>query len=141
MWLIEMCEQPVSLSSRKFSVEQVIEGEVPKGSLILVRWLDASELRMSLGEHESSQGVVCKDWGLFLGVCGRKRRMLLVGKDIVEAHNEWGATRIPVELVEEVQVLMPREEVGAVIHEAQALGRRVSLRRLGGGERTVVGVV
>ncbi len=110
-----------------------VEG-LEKGDLILVRWLDASELRCSVDEHEGSPEVYCKDWGVYLGVSGRKRRMLIVGKDVVEVHNEWGAVRIPLELVDEVVVVMPRGEVLRAIREVQALGRRVRLRRFGRDE-------
>jgi hypothetical protein len=105
-----------------------VEG-LQKGDLILVRWLDASELRCSVDEHEGSPEVYCKDWGVFLGVSGRKRRMLVVGKDVVEVHNEWGAVRIPMELVDEVVLVMPRGEVLRAIREVQTLGRRVRLRK------------
>ncbi|MDP2860403.1 MAG: hypothetical protein Q8N98_01660 [bacterium] len=55
--------------------------------------------------------------------------LLLLGKDVVEVQNEWGATRIPLELVEEVVLLMPKNAVVRVIREVQVLGRRVMLRR------------
>ena len=115
-------------------MEPVEIGDLERGDLILVRWLDASELRCSMDEHEGSPEVYCKDWGVYLGVSGRKRRLLVVGKDVVEVHNEWGASRIPVELVEEVVLVMPREEVLRAIREVQALGRRVRLRRFRRGE-------
>ena len=102
---------------------------IPKGSLILVRWLDANEDRCKLDEHVSNPEVSCKDWGLYLGVSGRKHRMLLLGKDVVEVHNEWGAGRIPLELVEEVLVILPRDDMVDVIKEVGTLGRRIRLRR------------
>jgi len=110
-------------------VKRVEIGDLEKGDLIMVRWLDASELRCSVDEHEGSPEVYCKDWGVYLGVSGRKRRLLLVGKDVVEVHNDWGAVRIPVELVDEVLLVMPRGEVLRAIREVQTLGRRVRLRR------------
>ena len=110
-------------------VEPVEIGDLEKGDLIMVRWLDASELRCSVDEHEGSPEVYCKDWGVYLGVSGRKRRLLLVGKDVVEVHNVWGAVRIPVELVDEVLLVMPRGEVLRAIREVGVLGRRVRLRR------------
>jgi len=110
-------------------VESVEIGDLEKGDLIMVRWLDASELRCSVDEHEGSPEVYCKDWGVYLGVSGRKRRLLLVGKDVVEVHNDWGAVRIPVELVDEVLLVMPRGEVLRAIREVGVLGRRVRLRR------------
>ena len=119
----------VDLSVRRVSLDEIMNGALPKGSLIMVRWLDASDVRASLKEHESEIGDTCKDWGLYLGVSGRTRRMLIVGKDVVEVHNTWGATRIPVELVEEVYLILPREEVSTVIREVQALGRRINLRK------------
>lgn len=132
----EVTEEPVwsptkatHLAARKVSLDEIMAGAIPKGTLIMVRWLDASEIRASINEHESDQGFTCKDWGLYLGVSGRTRRMLIVGKDVVELDNTWGAARIPVELVEEVYVILPREEVSTVIQEVKALGRRINLRK------------
>ena len=110
-------------------MEKVELENLEKGDLIMVRWLDASELKGSMNEHEGSPEVYCKDWGVFLGVSGRKRQLLLVGKDVVEVHNEWGAVRIPVELVDEVLLVMPRGEVLRAIREIGVLGRRVRLRK------------
>ncbi|MBC8498223.1 hypothetical protein H8D40_04480 [Candidatus Bathyarchaeota archaeon] len=110
-------------------MEKVELENLEKGDLIMVRWLDASELKGSINEHEGSPEVYCKDWGVFLGVSGRKRQLLLVGKDVVEVHNEWGAVRIPVELVDEVLLVMPRGEVLRAIREIGVLGRRVRLRK------------
>ncbi len=110
-------------------MKRVEIGDLEKGDLIMVRWLDASELRCSVDEHEGSPEVYCKDWGVYLGVSGRKRRLLLVGKEVVEVHNDWGAVRIPVELVDEVLLVMPRGEVLRAIREVGVLGRRVRLRR------------
>ncbi|MCW4048331.1 MAG: hypothetical protein NWE89_01210 [Candidatus Bathyarchaeota archaeon] len=114
---------------RRVTVDEITRGELPKGSFIMVRWLDASDIKAKLTEHVESPEVNCKDWGLYLGVSGRKRRMLLLGKDVVEMYNEWGATRIPLELVEEVVLVLPREEMMQVIQEVGVLGRRVNLRK------------
>ena len=65
---------------------------------------------------------------------GRKRRLLIVGKDVVEMHNDWGAARIPLELVDEILLVMPRKEALKAIREIQALGRRVRLRKWRKGE-------
>ena len=103
--------------------------KLEKGDLIMVRWLDASEIRCSVNEHEGNPEIYCKDWGVFLGISGNKHRLLLVGKDVVEVHNDWGAARIPVELIDEVLLVMPRGEVLKAIREIQVLGRRVRLRK------------
>ena len=66
-----------------------------KGDPVILRWLDASDLGGSISELVGSPEVYCKDWGVFLGVSGRKRRLMILGKDVVEVYNEWGATRIP----------------------------------------------
>lgn len=103
--------------------------ELQRGDMILVRWLDASDLRGTLAEHQDRPEIRVKDWGIFLGVSGRKRRFLIIGKDVVEEQNDWGATRIPLELVEEVVLLMPRQQVVQTVGEVQALGRKIRLRR------------
>ncbi len=56
----------------------------------MVRWLDTTNLRCALKEHESNPEVHCKDWGVYLGCSGRKHRMILIGKDVVEINNDWG---------------------------------------------------
>ena len=93
-----------------------------------MRWRDASEVRARFEQHERPE-VYVKDWGVFLGVTGVKRRYVVVGKDVVEVWNEWGATRIPVELVSGVSLVMRRGEIVDAIVEIQALTRRVKLRR------------
>ena len=114
---------------KRISVEEIENGELPRGSFIMVRWLDASDIKAQLSEHEANPEAFCKDWGLFLGCSGRKKKMLIIGKDVVEVHNEWGATRIPLELIEEVIMILPRDEMMKAIREVQIMGRRVSLRK------------
>jgi len=99
-----------------------------KGDLILVRWNDASEMRASLEQHKQPS-VHVKDWGVFLGVEGGKRKHVILGKDVVEVFNEWGAARIPVELINEITLIMKREQLITAIAEIQALTRRVRLRK------------
>ena len=115
--------------------------DLQKGDLIMVRWLDASEIRCSVDEHEGNPEMFCKDWGVFLGISGRKKRMLIVGKDVVEVQNDWGAARIPLELIDEIIRVMPRKEAVRAIREIQALGRRVRLRKWRMGEIERVRVV
>lgn len=112
---------------RRISIDEI--GSLEKGCFILVRWLDASDIRCGLKEHQDNPEVHCKDWGLYLGCIGRKRRLMLLGKDVVERHNDWGATRIPVELVEDIWDVLPRGEMLRVVEEIGVLGRRVKLRR------------
>jgi len=108
--------------------------ELQKGDLILVRWIDASDTKATLAEHNSQPEAGCKDWGIYLGTSGTRRRFLIVGKDIAETHNEWGATRIPAELVEEIRLILPREKIRAIIGEVETLNRRVRLRTHRRGE-------
>lgn len=100
-----------------------------KGDLIVARWTDASDKRARLEEHIGDPGTLCKDWGIYLGATGTRRQFLLIGKDIVEVQNQWGATRIPLELVEDVQVILPRIKVLGCIREVLALGRKVMIRK------------
>jgi len=115
--------------------------DLQKGDLIMVRWLDASEIRCSLNEHEGNPEIFCKDWGVYLGISGRKRKLLIVGKDIVEVQNHWGAARIPLELIDEVIRVMPRKDAVRAIREIQSLGRRIRLRKWRIGEIERVRVV
>lgn len=106
-----------------------LEG-LQRGDLIVVFWTDASDIRGLLSEHEGSPEVVMKDWGLYLGVSGRKRKFLIVGKDVTKVHQDWGATRIPLELIDEVHIILPRDKLVQFIEEVQTLtGRRVRLRK------------
>lgn len=109
-------------------MRQVKIEELEKGDLILCRWNDASELRAGLEQHKQP-AVHVKDWGVFLGIAGAKRKHIVVGKDVVEIYNEWGAARIPVELVNKITLIMKREELIEAITEIQALTRRVRLRK------------
>jgi len=126
---------------RRVGIDEIEKGELPRGSFIMVRWLDASDIRAQLCEHEAIPEAYCKDWGVYLGCSGRKKRMLILGKDVVEVHNEWGATRIPLELVEEVVLILPRDEMMKAIREVQILGRRVSLRKYSEKEERIRVVV
>jgi len=79
--------------------------ELRKGDLILVKWFDASELRAKLNQHEKPE-VAVHEWGIYLGTSGQKRKHLLLGKEYVSGWDEWGAARIPVQLIEEIQLIM-----------------------------------
>lgn len=112
---------------RNIDIDKI--NELEKGSLVLVRWLDASDHRCRIAEHENNPEVHCKDWGVYLGCSGRKKKILIIGKDVVEIHNDWGATRIPVELVEEIIEISPRSKVIQYIKEVSVLKGRVSIRK------------
>jgi len=109
-------------------MKQVKLEELEKGDLIIVRWRDASEMRAKLTDHEQPE-VYVKDWGIYLGVTGVKRKYVVVGKDVVELWSEWGATRIPVELISGVTLVLKREEVVKAVAEIQTLTRKIKLRR------------
>lgn len=103
--------------------------ELRKGDLILVRWMDASEIRARIAEHTGEPEVYVKDLGIFLGVSGVKKRHIIIGKDVVEDKDEWGAARIPLDLVESIILIMPREDVEKMMSEVKALVRRVRIRK------------
>ena len=110
-------------------MENVEIEELEKGDLIIVKWLDASDHTATLKEHEVSPETLCKDWGVYLGTSGRGRKFIIIGKDVVVTQSEWGASRIPLDLVDGVVRLMRRDEVLEAIGEVRALGRRVRVRR------------
>jgi len=99
-----------------------------KGDLIVVRWMDASEVRAGSGQHDNPE-VYVKDLGVYLGVTGTKRKHIIVGKDVIENWNDWGAVRIPLDLVESVVVVVTMENMLPVLREIQALTRKVRLRK------------
>jgi hypothetical protein len=88
-------------------MKTVNPAELQKGDLIVVRWFDASELRGRLNQHEKPE-VAVYEWGIYLGTRGQKQKHLLLGKDHIKNWDEWGVTRIPVSLIDEVKLLMPR---------------------------------
>lgn len=120
------------------SKDEIELGSLEKGSFIVVKWIDASEIKASLPEHVSNPEITCKDWGIYLGCSGRKKKLIILGKDVVEIHNEWGAARIPLELIEEIYQILPREEMLKAIKEIQVLGRKVHLRKKQRKEERIV---
>jgi hypothetical protein len=125
----------------KYTVEDLLAGKIQNGSLILVRWRDASDLKASLNEHVDGREVICKDLGVFLGITVREKQQLILGKDVVEYNNRWGATRIPLELIDEVVFVQPRDWVMKLYREVEALGRKVSLRKVNREEEKVSVVI
>lgn len=102
--------------------------DLEMGDLILVRWQDASEMRARINQHIQPD-VYVKDLGVFLGVTGLKRKHIIVGKDVVELWNQWGAARIPLDLVESIILIVGRSDLVKAINEIQALVRKVKLRK------------
>jgi len=103
--------------------------DLQKGDLVVVKWNDASDLRLSLNLHKQQPDVYVKDWGVFAGISGRKRRHILLAKDVVEKHGEWGVTRIPITLIDEITVLMKAQDLIRILPELTLLARRVRIRK------------
>ena len=100
--------------------------DLQRGDFVIVRWRDASDIRGFMEEF----GETCwmKDWGFYLGIVGR-HPMLVLSKDIVEGKKAWGVSRIPVELVGEIWLVIPCEEAKELVPELDFQGRRIKLRR------------
>lgn len=81
--------------------------DLRKGDAIIVLWYDASELRAKLEQHREPEAAVW-EWGIFLGIRGKKRPHLLLGKDFIQGWGEWGAARIPLPLIEKILLLVPQ---------------------------------
>jgi hypothetical protein len=110
-------------------VKEVGINDLRKGDLIIVRWNDASEVRSSLHDSHEAPEIYVKDLGIFLGVSGTKRKHILIGKDVIETVNDWGAARIPLELVESITLVLEREQIIPSIREIQLLSRKVRIRK------------
>jgi hypothetical protein len=103
--------------------------DLRKGDLVVVKWIDASELRLPLDEHRRNPEAYVKDWGVYAGISGRKIKLMLLAKDVVEKHGEWGVTRIPLKLIQEIMVLIGAEDLEKFIPELSFLARRVKVRK------------
>jgi len=103
--------------------------DLEKGDLIVVKWEDASELKLPLEVHKKQPDVYARDWGLYVGVAGRKRKLLLLAKDVVARHGYWGVTKIPVFLIDEVAVLIKAKDLVEAIPELPLLARRIRIRK------------
>jgi len=102
--------------------------ELKKGDFIFVWWLDASEMRGTLTDHDYPEIHVC-DWGVFLGVTGREKKHIVLASSFVDEDKSWAATRIPVDLVIRIDRAWPREEVQKHIDEVKRLRRKIYVRR------------
>ena len=107
-------------------MKRVSVDDLQRGDFVIVRWRDASDIRGFMEEF----GETCwmKDWGFYLGVVGR-HPMLVLSKDIVEGKKAWGVSRIPVELIGEVWLVLPCVDTVELVPELSFQGRRIKLRR------------
>jgi len=99
------------ISGRK----NVLEGKavslaaLQKGDLIQIEWSDASEVRARLSEHYESPEATVYEWGIFLGVSERKKRQyLLLGKEVALPWKEWGAVRVPLDILDKIHIIKPK---------------------------------
>ncbi len=105
----------VQMSKENFRCKKVLEGKVvdvgslQKGDLIHIEWSDASEVRARLSEHRRNPEARVYEWGVFLGVSERgKRRYLLLGKELALPWKEWGAVRVPLDILDKIYVIRPQ---------------------------------
>jgi hypothetical protein len=77
--------------------------DLKKGDCVRVDWFDASEHSGPLEEHEKPE-ILVSEFGIFLGVEGKPQH-ILVGKFYVKHDQSWQATRIPLSLVQKVEVI------------------------------------
>lgn len=74
-----------------------------KGDYVKVSWFDASDARGPLSDHKKPECLV-DEWGVFLGVEGAPKH-LLMGKHYVRGDRVWEATRIPLTLIQSVELI------------------------------------
>lgn len=86
----------------KRRVNEQIKG-FEKGDYVKISWFDASDARGSLAEHKKPECLV-DEWGIFLGVEGDPKHLLL-GKHYVRSDHVWEATRIPLTLIQSVELI------------------------------------
>jgi len=77
-----------------------------RGDYVRVCWFDASDARCSLIDHKKPETLV-DEWGVFLGVEGEPKH-LLIGKHYVRKDRVWEATRIPLSLIQGVELIAKR---------------------------------
>lgn len=80
--------------------------DLHKGDLIQIEWSDASEVRARLSEHYENPEATVYEWGVFLGVSKRrKRQYLLLGKELALPWKDWGAVRVPVNILDKIYII------------------------------------
>lgn len=108
------------------NIRKIDLDDLRRGDFIIVRWRDASDTRGFMEEF----GEACwmKDWGFYLGIVGR-HPMIVISKDVAEGRKAWGVSRIPIELIGEILLVIPSEETKRMVPELGFKGRRIRTRR------------
>jgi len=103
------------MTKKNFEPKNVLEnkavdiGSLHKGDLIQIEWSDASEVRARLSEHYESPEATVYEWGIFLGVSERKKRQyILLGKEVALPWKEWGAVRVPLDILDKIHIIKPK---------------------------------
>ena len=88
-------------------MREVTLEQVHVGDLIFLSWNDAS---MDVGKlpDDDSVAALMRTVGIFLGVRGRKHKHLLLGRSKVPIPQFWEADRIPVQLIDQIFLLIPK---------------------------------
>jgi len=103
------------MSKKNFERKNILEDKtvdiatLQKGDLIQIEWSDASEVRARLSEHYESPEATVYEWGIFLGVSeSRKRQYILLGKEVALPWKEWGAVRVPLDILDKIHIIKPK---------------------------------
>jgi len=100
------------ISGRKnvLEVKAVVDIDaLQKGDLIQIEWSDASEVRARLSEHRKNPEATVYEWGVFLGLSKmRRRQYLLLGKEVALPWKEWGAVRVPIDILDKIHIIKPQ---------------------------------
>jgi hypothetical protein len=106
----------IQMTKKNFEPKNILENkdkaislaDLQKGDLIQIEWSDASEVRARLSEHYESPEATVYEWGVFLGVSERKKRQyILLGKEVALPWKEWGAVRVPLDILDEIHIIKP----------------------------------
>jgi hypothetical protein len=77
--------------------------EFEKGDYIKVTWFDANDDCGSLEDHKKPE-ILVEEWGVYLSVEGCPKYIIL-GKHYIPKDHVWEATRIPLMLVQSVELI------------------------------------
>jgi hypothetical protein len=79
-----------------------------RGDFVKVCWYDANDASGRFEELAKPE-VLVQEWGVFLSVEGRPRHLIL-GKSYVKLDKIWNATRIPLSLIDSVELVAKHEQ-------------------------------